>query len=64
MASQQSIADEFISGWNGRVPIMLGVTGHRNINTQNQVVRAAIREQCLALSRLYVTVHIPPLMRL
>jgi hypothetical protein len=40
-------------GWGGRVPIILGVTGHRNIDTKNKSLNDAIRGQCHSLIRSY-----------
>jgi len=39
--------------WNGRVPILLGVTGHRNIDTKDKRLIAALKEQCALLRERY-----------
>jgi hypothetical protein len=39
--------------WGGRVPIMLGVTGHRDIDMKSEPVCSAIYEQCCALREQY-----------
>ena len=44
-------AEPLIGRWQGRVPIMLGVTGHRNIDAQNEALNRAIRDQCRGLKR-------------
>ena len=35
--------------WGGRAPIMLGVVGHRNIDTKNEKLAAALKKQCALL---------------
>ncbi len=39
--------------WNGRVPIMLGACGHRNIGTSDTKLIAAVKEQCKKLREKY-----------
>ncbi len=39
--------------WGGRAPIMLGVVGHRNIDTKNKRLAAALKEQCASLRKRY-----------
>lgn len=42
-----------IGRWGGRAPIVLGVVGHRNIDTKNKRLAAALREQCADLRGRY-----------
>lgn len=53
MAKQYSIADKTTAAWKGRVPIMLGVTGHRDIDTSSGKLDAAIRTQCREIKKSY-----------
>ncbi len=53
MTSSLTIADRLAIEWNGRVPIMIGVTGHRNVDTRNEALHGTIREQCRALRSEY-----------
>jgi hypothetical protein len=39
--------------WGGRAPIMLGVVGHRNIDTKNKKLAAALKKQCALLRGRY-----------
>ena len=53
MAADASDIEALIARWQGRVPIMLGVTGHRNIDMQNEALKNAVRQQCRNLKRKY-----------
>ncbi len=53
MTSLLSIADRLATEWKGRVPLMIGVTGHRNIDARSPALREAIREQCRSLRSQY-----------
>jgi len=39
--------------WDGRVPVILGVTGHRNIDTSSKKLIEALRRECRSLRRAY-----------
>ncbi len=39
--------------WGGRAPVMLGVVGHRNIDTKNKKLAAALKDQCANLRGRY-----------
>ena len=51
MTPTPSGAEPLIGRWQGRVPIMLGVTCHRNIDAQSEALNRAIRDQCRGLKR-------------
>jgi hypothetical protein len=39
--------------WDGRVPIILGAVGHRDVDTEDEKLIAALRKQCRALQKRY-----------
>jgi hypothetical protein len=45
-------ADAFVR-WGGRVPIILGATGHRNIDVEDAKLRTALKTQCADLKDRY-----------
>ena len=50
--------------WSGRVPIVIGAIGHRNIRPADGKLAAALRAKCRKLKRLYNSspfVILPPL---
>jgi hypothetical protein len=42
-----------VQRWGGRVPIVIGACGHRNIDPSNPRLIAVIEEQCAALNKRY-----------
>ncbi|MGO9547727.1 MAG: hypothetical protein ACLPPF_23440 [Rhodomicrobium sp.] len=46
-------AKDAVQRWGGRVPIMLGATGHRNIEPQDAKLIAALSKQCRELRNKY-----------
>jgi hypothetical protein len=53
-ASSAKTVQASVSGrWDGRVPIILGATGHRNIDTEDEKLIAVLRKQCRDLRKRY-----------